>query len=260
MEYWTFWYNLILEDGSILKGDRIVVPETLKHSVFKILYTCHQEKKKCIICSKYQPLQPKLQLMQPDLPTRPWATIGMDICEQDQYEYLLVVDYYSRFPVFITLPDTTVCEQFTQVLTKYGSSTTIMSDRRSQYMSERFKRKFHDSNIMLKTSSPYHHQTNGVVERTIGTIKALLKKAQQKKKCPYTALWMYRTTPKNNDMPSSYELLFSRKPRTMLPTARGRLQSCLSGKETFPKNEQNQAKQKQNYAGIPAREKKYWTS
>ena len=162
----------------------------------------------------------------------------MDICEQDQYKYLLVVDYYSRFPVFITLPDisaTTVCEQFTQVLTKYGLSTTIMSDHRSQYLSERFKREIHNSNIMLKTSSPYHHQTNGVVERTIRTIKALLKKAQQKKKCPYTALWMYRTTPKNNDMPSSYELLFSRKPRTMLSTARRRLQSCLSGKETPPK-------------------------
>ena len=36
-------------------------------------------------------------------------------------------------------------------------------------------------------------------------------------------------------MPSSYELLFSRKPRTMLPTVRERLQSCHSGKETPPK-------------------------
>ena len=155
--------------------------------------------KVCTICSKYQPVQPKLQLMQPNLPTHPGATIGMDVCEQDLCKYLLVVDYYSRFPVFITLPDTlatTVCEQFTQVLTKYRLSTTIMSDRRSQYMSERFKREFHNSSIMLKTSSPYHHQTDGVVERTIGTLKALLNKAQLNKKCLYTALWMYRTTPK----------------------------------------------------------------
>ena len=193
--------------------------------------------KVCTICSKYQPVQPKLELMQPDLHTHPWATTGMDICEQDQCKYLLVVDY-SRFPVFITLPDksaTTVCEQFTQVLTKYGLSTTIMSDRHSQYMSERFKREFHNSSIMLKTSSPYHHQTDGVVERIIGTLKALLNKAQQNKKCLYTALWMYRPPPPNNDMPSSCELLFSRKPRTMLPTARGRLQSCHSGKEAPPK-------------------------
>ena len=167
--------------------------------------------KVCTIYSKYQPVQSKLQLMQPDLPTHPWAAIGTDICEQDQCKYLLVVEYYSRFPVFITLPDIsviTVCEQFTQVLTKCGLSTTIMSDRCSQYTSERFKREFHNSNIMLKASSLYHYQTNGVVERTIGTLK---------------------------DMPSSYELLFSRKPRTMLPTARRRLQSCHYGKETPPK-------------------------
>ena len=125
--------------------------------------------------------------MQPDLPTHPWATIGMDICAQDQCKYPLVVDYYSRFPIFITLPvtsATTVCEQFTQVLTKYGLSTTIMSDRRSQYMSERFKREFHNSNIMLKTSSPYHHQTNGVVERTKGTLKALFEEGPTEKEVP----------------------------------------------------------------------------
>ena len=182
-------------------------------------------------------MQPKLQLMQPGLPIHPWATIAMAICEQDQCKYLQVVDYYLRFPVFITLPDTsatTVCEQFIQVPKKYGLSTTIMSDRCSQYTSERFKMEFHNSTIMLKTSSPYHHQTNGVVERTTGTLKALLKKAQQKKKCPYTALWMDITTPKNNDMPSSYELLSSRKPRTMLPTTRSG-QCCHSGKETPPK-------------------------
>ena len=215
--------------------------------------------KVCTICSKYQPVQPKLQLMQPDLPTHPWATIGMDICEQDQCKYLLVIDCYSRFPVFITLPDTsatTVCEQFTQVLTKSGLSTIIMSDHRSQYMSERFKREFHNSNIMLKSSSPYHHQTNGVVERTIGTLKALLKKAQQKKKCPYTALWMYRTPPKNNDMPSSYELLFSRKPRTMLPTARERLILSLWEGDTSKKMNQTKQSRKRIITDIPAREKK----
>ena len=226
LECWTIRYTLILEGGLILKGDRIVVPEALKHPVFKILYTCHQDKTKCsllasesifwpgknqsiknmvkicTICSKYQPVQPKLLLMQPDLPTYPWATIDMDVCEQDQCKYLWVVDYYSRFPVFITLPDTsatTVCEHFTQVLTKYELSTIIMYDHCSQYMNERFKREFHNSNIIPKTSTPYHHQTNGVVERTIGTLKVLLKKAQQKKKCPYTALWMYRTIPKKKE-------------------------------------------------------------
>ena len=274
-EYWTFRCDLILEDGLILKGDRIVIPEALRPSVLETLHTGHQGETKCIllarestfwpginqsirnmvkactICSKYQPAQPKLQLMQPDLPTHPWATIGTDIYEQDGCKYLLVVDYYSRFPIVKTLPDTsatTVCEQFTQIITEYGLPTTIMSDCGSQYMSERFKKECHDSNITLKTSSPYHHQANGVAERTVGTIKALWKKAQEERKCPYTALWVYRTTPITNDMPSPYELLFGRKPRTMLPTAKGALKSQHPERDThLQKNEHNQTKQKQNY-------------
>ena len=101
-------------------------------------------------CSKYQPAQHKLQPMQPDFSIHSWATIGMDINEQDQCKYLLVVDYYSSIPVVKTLPETsatTVYEQFTQVLTVYGLPIT------SQYMSERFKKECYNSNIT------YHHQT-----------------------------------------------------------------------------------------------------
>ena len=54
--------------------------------------------------------------MQPDFPIHSWATIGMDINEQDQCKYLLVVDYYSSIP---DTSATTVYEQFTQVLTAY---------------------------------------------------------------------------------------------------------------------------------------------
>ena len=36
--------NLILDDGLILKGNRIVVPEVLKLSVFGRLHKEHQEK------------------------------------------------------------------------------------------------------------------------------------------------------------------------------------------------------------------------
>ena len=71
-----------------------------------------------------------------------------------------------------------------------------------KYMSERFKREFDNSNIMLKTSSPDHHQTNGVVERTIETLKALLKKANRKRSACTQHYGSIEPPPKNNDMPS----------------------------------------------------------
>ena len=96
------------------QGDRIVVPEALKLPVVERLHIDHQEETKCTLlagvsifypginqsirntvkeCSKYQPTKAKLQLMQPDFSTHPWATIGMNINEQDQCKYLLVSDY-----------------------------------------------------------------------------------------------------------------------------------------------------------------------
>ena len=43
--------------------------------------------------------------MQPDLPTRPWEKLGTDIFEFKGLKYLMIVDYYSRFPVIRLLSD-----------------------------------------------------------------------------------------------------------------------------------------------------------
>ena len=184
--------------------------------------------KDCDLCNKHQPAQPKLPIMQPDLPTRPWEKLGTDIFEFDGKKYLMVVDYYSRFPVIRLLDNMTshaVCNHFTSVLAEYGLPATIISDFGSQYISERFKTKCKLSGIILRFSSPYHHQANSLAERTIGTCKSLLKKALEKNECPYTALWMYRTTPLDDQMPSPHELLFGRKPQTTLPSTRSTLKS-----------------------------------
>ena len=77
-EFWNFRCDLTLEDGLVLKGSRIVVPASM--------------------CNKHQPAQTKLPIMQPDLPTRPWEKLGTDIFEFNGKKYLMVFDYYSRFP------------------------------------------------------------------------------------------------------------------------------------------------------------------
>ena len=152
----------------------------------------------CDLCNKHQPAQPKLPIMQPDLPTRPWEKLGIGIFVFNGNKYLMIVDYYSRFPVIRLLSDMTshtVCNHFTSVLAEYGLPATIIADFGSQYISERFKTKCAQSGITLHCSSPYHHQANSLAERSIGTCKTLLRKALEEDECPYTALWIYRTTP-----------------------------------------------------------------
>ena len=92
-------------------------------------------------------------------------------------------------------------------------------------ISERFKTKCEQSGITLYCSSPCHHQANSLAERSIGTCKTLLRKALEEDECPYTALWIYRTTPLDDQVPSPHELMFGRKPQTRLPCSRSTLKS-----------------------------------
>ena len=86
----TFRCDFMIEDGLILNGDRIIIPEALRSQILDALHTEHQGETKCLLlaresvfwpgitngikqlvkdcnrCNKYQPEQPKLLLMQPD--------------------------------------------------------------------------------------------------------------------------------------------------------------------------------------------------
>ena len=254
-DYWTFRCDLVIEDGLILKGDRIIIPEPLRGQVLEALHTGHQGETKCLlltresvfwpgitndikqlvkdcdICNKYQAEQPKLPVMQPDLATRPWEKLGTDIFEFKGNKYLMIVDYYSRFPVIRLLSDITadtICNHFTSVLAEHVLPSVIIADFGTQYISVKFKDSCTKSGITLTFSSPYHHQANSVAEGTVETCKSLWKKAVEGSKCPYTAVFMYRVTPLDNNMPSSFELLFGRKPRTLMPSSKKNLQSRYS--------------------------------
>ena len=49
----------------------------------------------------------KEPLMSSSLPARPWETVAADLFELNGTSYLLVVDYFSRFPEVVKLTSTT---------------------------------------------------------------------------------------------------------------------------------------------------------
>ena len=184
--------------------------------------------KDCALSNRHQRAQPKLPVMQPDLPTRPWEKLGSDIFQFNGANYLIIVDYYSRFPVIRPLSDisaSTVSSHFTSVFPEYGLPLLLTAD----FVSEMFKRKCEESGVGLRFSSSYHHQANGAAERSVGTTKSLWKKAVANNQCPQTALWIYRITPLDDHLPSPYELLYRPKPRSPLPTSNLALQSNHPG-------------------------------
>ena len=227
-----------------MKGDRIIIPEALRNNILTALHTGHQGETKtillaresvywpginndirklvqsCTTCVKYQNAQPKMPIQQPDLPTTAWQKLGSDIFEYKGEKYLLIVDYYSRYPIIRKLENITartVSTKFTSVILEFGIPKIIIADFGTQYTSEDFRSRCKALNIELKFSSPHHHQANSVAERTVGTIKRLWKKADECKQCKGTAVWMYRTTPLDSNLPSPYEMLYGRRPTTCLP-------------------------------------------
>ena len=98
--------------------------------------------KNCDLCNKHQPAQLKLPIMQPDLPTRPWEKLGTEIFKFNGKKYLMVVDYYSWFPVIRRLNGMTSTAE-------YGLLATIIPDFGSQYRSK----------VQIKMWTKWHQTT-----------------------------------------------------------------------------------------------------
>ena len=54
--------------------------------------------KSCSICQEIQPKQAREPLIQTEVPPRPWHTVGTDIFDLDDDEFLLIADYYTKYP------------------------------------------------------------------------------------------------------------------------------------------------------------------
>ena len=99
-----------LEDGLILKGDRIVVPPTLRREILNIIHQGYLGQEKCLLrartsvfwrgltkdvinpCQRHQRQQQKQPIMQPEMPNYPWQRLNSDLFEFKGHQYLLISD------------------------------------------------------------------------------------------------------------------------------------------------------------------------
>lgn len=179
-------------------------------------------------------------------PDRPWQKVATDLFELDGQKYLLVVDYYSRFIEIAKLFGTTsaaVINHLKSIFGRHGIPEIVFSDNGPQYASQTFREfagKYYFKHI---TSSPNYPQSNGLAERSVQTIKQMLKKSDD----PYLALLMYRSTPLSNGY-SPAELLMNRKIKTNVPINPKQLKPKLPNVKLIQKRElNNKKKQKQNF-------------
>lgn len=119
------------------------------------------------------------------VPNEPFIAISVDHIgplpeSTNGYKYILIaVDHTTRF-VFTKAVSSTATSHaivFLKELTfMFGLPISVVSDQGSGFMSQNMQKFLQTYNIEHITSCPYFHQANGLVERSVATLKTMLKK------------------------------------------------------------------------------------
>ena len=92
----------------------------------------------------------------------------------DGADYLLIVDYYSRFIEFCRLPNTSssmVIIHTKSNFARHGIPKSVRSDNGPQFSAMEYSKFAEEWSFAHITSNPYHPQSNGLAEKSVQIIK-----------------------------------------------------------------------------------------
>ena len=273
-DYWHLRDQLSEADEILLKGEKLIIPPNLRGNMLDRIHIGHmgitkcsqrarevmfwpgmnkaieQMVSRCTICQEYRDSNPKEPMLSGPMSERPWEVVATDLFQWDNKDYLLLVDYYSRYIEIRMLENTTsatVIHHTKSIFARHGIPAMIISDNSPQYTAKEFQKFTKEWGIKHTTTSPYHPQANGLAEKSVQTVKRLLNKAKTDGQDLYLCLLEYRNTMVDN-LASPAQLLMGRRLRTKIPVATSQLQPkvvdpCLVRK----KQKERKAHQKQYY-------------
>ena len=241
--------ELSVQSGLLLRGSRIVIPTALQKEILVKFHTGHlgitkcqervkqsvwwprigkhieEEVQKCLVCSQFwqQNVEP---LLPTNFPDYPWQKVAADLFTWKGTNYLILVDYYSRYTEMSKLSSTTsssVIQHMKSILARHGIPETFVFDNGPQFSSMAFTQFALDYGFHHQTSSPNYPQSNGEAERAVQTVKSILNKVTDS----YLGLLSYQATPLDN-VYSPAELLMGRKLCSTIPCVTRNVQAKLS--------------------------------
>ncbi len=182
---------------------------------------------KCQFNSKYKPR--KAPMITGPILSEPFESIAIDLVGplekgKGGYRYLLTsVCLATKWPEAVPLKLVTarsVADGLWQIFAHTGVSESILSDQGSQFCSKLVKKLCELTGIERFRTSPYHPQTNGLVERMHSTFKSVLAKCISRKQywvgqVPFVLLAL-RQMPQSDSGFSPFDLVFEHRVRTPL--------------------------------------------
>ena len=152
-----------LENGLLFKDNRLIIPQSECEDTLKLLHYRHygvnhttdraretvlwpginddiqRKVSQCQVCQKNSSSLQQETMQSHEVAKALWTKVGVDLFEYNKQQYLLVVDYYSKFPYTCRLhsPDTsTIINKLKEIFAENGIPETVITDGRPQFRSE----------------------------------------------------------------------------------------------------------------------------
>lgn len=204
--------------------------------------------KACPVCLQWNARGGAKQPLMP-LPvvSTPWTKVAMDVVgplprTNDGYRYLLtIIDFGTRFVEAVPLKKVdaeSTCQALMGVFACFGVPQEIVSDNGTNFVARVTEELLKHLKCLHIKSSPYHPESNGMVERINGVLKKVIdkiadseKKTEWKKMLP-AVLMALRNADHTALGISPYHLMFGREART--PVAA--LRETMEEKHPLPQN------------------------
>lgn len=198
------------DDNSIviMRGDRVVIPESLIDSLLRHLHEGHIGSKKmkeilrgfaywlgfsrqiddyvkcCPACTVHQKYEDKAPLIPvSENVSMPYEKISLDLTgpssKTNGKTILTIIDLYSRYPeafVLNTASTGEILSSLRQTFSRYGLAKTVLTDNGSVFRSVEFADFLVSLGIKHSYASNYYPQSNGTIERLHSTLKHRIAK------------------------------------------------------------------------------------
>ncbi|XP_038060452.1 uncharacterized protein K02A2.6-like [Patiria miniata] len=264
--YTTKRLELSLEDGVVLWGSRVVIPQDsqLRKRLMQELHATHPgivkmkmlsrsyfwwpgvDKeletlvKECKVCQENQKMPQQSPIHPWEFPERPWQRLHIDYALVEGREVLIVVDAHSKWieavPVNSASSASTI-KVMRRMFASHGIPDVIASDNDTPFVSEEFFTFLTNNGVEHIQTAPKHPSSNGLAERAVQTVKNGMKKMKGGDLEMRLQKFQYRVTPQASTGKSPSELLYRRQIRTKLDKLRPDLAKKLKRQQKQMKDQ-----------------------
>jgi hypothetical protein len=268
-EYHQFRDDLYTVDGVVLYKERTVIPQRLRNDVLQVLHSAHQGvtsmlaraessifwpgitpaikeiRARCSDCNRIAPSQPSAPPMPPTTPAYPFQCLCADYFNYKGFNYLVVVDRYSNWPIVERASDGSqgLISCLRRIFVTFGIPDELASDGGPEFTAAVTKTFLQNWGVHHRLSSVAFPHSNCRAEVGVKTVKRLISsntgpRGELDTDTFQRAVLQYRNTPDPETKISPAISIFRHPIKDFIPILPGRYKPHPTWLETMAAREE----------------------